>query len=206
MLVGRLPLDSYASVKKAEKTKVLYGPSYQNYMAFFNTTRPPLDNVKVRKALAHAIPYNDIVTIGFDGNASQARGPVPQGQFGGTKDVIQYEQDLELAKKLLAEAGHPNGGFKLTLTYAAENAQEARFAPLIQSELKKIPRQPRIFSCCSGGRPTAIPMKPFTPFSMTRETNRSGILPIIRTRPMTKRSERPMRRLVPTLTRPLIST
>ncbi len=138
MLVGRLPIDSYASVKKGKTTKVMYGPSYQNYMAFFNTQRPPLDNVKVRKALAHAIPYEDIITIGFDGNASQARGPVPQGQFGGTKDVMQYQQDIELAKKLLAEAGHPGGGFKLTLTYAAENAQEARFAPLIQSEFKKI--------------------------------------------------------------------
>jgi peptide/nickel transport system substrate-binding protein len=138
MLVGRIPLDSYASVENGKKTKVLYGPSYQNYMAFFNTTRPPLDNVKVRKALAHAIPYDDIITIGFNGNASQARGPVPQGQFGGTKDVFQYEQNLALAKKLLAEAGHPGGGFKLTLTYTAENAQEARFAPLIQSEFKKI--------------------------------------------------------------------
>ena len=138
MLVGRIPLDSYASIKKGKNTTVLYGPSYQNYMAFFNTTRPPLDNVKVRKALAHAIPYKDIINIGFNGNASQARGPVPQGQFGGTTDVIQYPHDLELAKSLLAEAGFKDGGFKLTLTYAAENGQEARFAPLIQSEFKKL--------------------------------------------------------------------
>jgi peptide/nickel transport system substrate-binding protein len=138
MLVGRIPLDSYPSVKSAKNTTVMYGPSYQNYMAFFNTTRPPLDNVKVRKALSHAIPYEDIITIGFNGNASQARGPVPQGQFGGTTDVVQHTYDIELAKKLLAEAGHPGGGFKLTLTYAAENVQEARFAPLIQSEFKKI--------------------------------------------------------------------
>ena len=138
MLVGRIPLDSYSSVKNGKTTKVMYGPSYQNYMAFFNTTRPPLDNVKVRKALVHAIPYDDIITIGFNGNASQARGPVPQGQFGGTKDVIQYKYDLALAKKLLAEAGHEGGGFKLTLSFAAENVQEARFAPLIQSEFKKI--------------------------------------------------------------------
>jgi peptide/nickel transport system substrate-binding protein len=138
MLVGRIPLDSYPSVKEGKTTKVMYGPSYQNYMAFFNTKRPPLDNPKVRKALTHAIPYEDIVNVGFNGNASQARGPVPQGQFGGTEDVIQYAYDLELAKKLLAEAGHKGGGFKLTLTYAAENQQEARFAPLIQSEFKKI--------------------------------------------------------------------
>lgn len=138
MLVGRIPLDSYNSIRNGKDTTVMYGPSFQNYMAFFNTTRPPLDNPKVRKALAHAIPYQDIVDIGFNGNASQARGPVPQGQFGGTEDVIQYPHDIGLAKQLLAEAGHAGGGFKLTLTYAAENQQEARFAPLIQSEFKKI--------------------------------------------------------------------
>lgn len=138
MLGARLPIDSYASFDKNPATKVIYGPSYQNYMAFFNTQRPPLDNIKVRKALAHAIPYDDIITIGFNGMATQARGPVPNGQFGSTEDVVQYKHDLELAKKLLAEAGYPEGGFKLTLTYAAENAQEARFAPLIQSEFKKL--------------------------------------------------------------------
>lgn len=138
MLAGRIPVDSIKSVKNGKNTQIVFGPSYQNYMAFFNTTRPPLDNVKVRQALSHAIPYEDIVKIGFDGLASQARGPVPQGQFGGTKDVMQYKHDLELAKKLLAEAGHPGGGFKLTLTHAAENVAEKRFAPLIQSEFKKI--------------------------------------------------------------------
>ncbi len=138
MLAGRIPVDSIKSVKNGKKTQIVFGPSYTNYLAFFNTQRPPLDNVKVRQALSHAIPYEDIVNVGFDGLASQARGPVPQGQFGGTKDVMQYKHDLDLAKKLLAEAGHPGGGFKLTLTHAAENVAESRFAPLIQSEFKKI--------------------------------------------------------------------
>jgi len=137
-LAGRIPIDSYKTFKESTTTKVLYGPSYQNYMAFFNTKRPPLDNVNVRKALAHAIPYKDIITIGFNEMASQARGPIPNGQFGATEAVFQYEENLELAKKLLAQAGFPGGGFKLTLTYAAENGQEARFAPLIQSAFKKI--------------------------------------------------------------------
>ncbi|MCG8564573.1 MAG: ABC transporter substrate-binding protein [Desulfobacterales bacterium] len=137
-LVGRVPLDSYPSIKAGKTTRVIYGPSFQNYLAFFNTTRPPLDQVKVRQALAHAIPYEDIIQIGFNGNASQARGPVPQGQFGGTEDVFQYRHDLDKAKALLAQAGYPDGGFKLNLSYTAENQQEARFAPLIQSEFKKI--------------------------------------------------------------------
>ena len=138
MLAGRLPIDSYAKVREADNTKVINGPSYVNYMAFFNTRRPPLDRQKVRKALAHAIPYDDIIKIGFDGLATQARGPVPKGQFGYSEKVIQYEYNLDKARSLLAQAGFPDGGFKLTLTYAAENVSEGRFAPLIQSEFKKL--------------------------------------------------------------------
>jgi peptide/nickel transport system substrate-binding protein len=138
MLAGRIPIDSYDKVRKAKNTKVIDGPSYVNYLAFFNTTRPPLDRQDVRKALAHAIPYDDIIKIGFDGMATHARGPVPKGQFGYSEKVIQYEYDLEKARKLLAQAGYPDGGFKLTLTYAAENVAEGRFAPLIQSEFKKL--------------------------------------------------------------------
>ena len=138
MLGGQIPVESYSSFEKSKVTKVQYGPSYQNYMAFFNTRRPPLDNAKVRKALAHAIPYGDIITIGFNGQATQSRSLVPSGQFGATEDVMQYKHDLKIAKKLLAEAGYPNGGFKLTLTYTAENVPEARFAPLIQREFKKV--------------------------------------------------------------------
>jgi peptide/nickel transport system substrate-binding protein len=138
MLAGRLPIDSYAKVRKAENTKVMDGPSYVNYMAFFNTTRPPLDRRNVRKALAHAIPYEDIITIGFNGMATQARGPVPKGQFGYSEKVFQYEHNLDKARSLLAQEGFPDGGFKLTLTYAAENVSEGRMAPLIQSEFKKL--------------------------------------------------------------------
>ena len=87
MLAGRIPIDSYPKVQKAANTKVIEGPSYVNYMAFFNTTRPPLDQQKVRNALAHAIPYDDLIKIGWDGAATQARGPVPKGQFGYSENV-----------------------------------------------------------------------------------------------------------------------
>jgi peptide/nickel transport system substrate-binding protein len=137
-LVGRLPLDSYKAVKEGKDTTVIYGPSYQNYVAFFNVKRPPLDNVKVRQALTYAMPYKDIINVGFAGAATQARGIVPQGQFGFSEKVMQYTYDLDKAKALLAEAGFPKGSLKLVLTYASENPQEQRFAPLIQSEFKKL--------------------------------------------------------------------
>ncbi len=54
------------------------------------------------------------------------------------KDLPQYTTDVEKAKSLLAEAGYPDGGFKLTLTYSSENFQEAKWAPLIKEAFAQV--------------------------------------------------------------------
>jgi peptide/nickel transport system substrate-binding protein len=63
---------------------------------------------------------------------------VPRGIFPWSVKTPQYHEDLAKAKALLAQAGHAGGGFSLTLTYAAENQAEARFAPLIKDAYAKV--------------------------------------------------------------------
>lgn len=133
-----LPLENVASYKTNPDYTFIDEPSFFNYVGFFNTAKKPLDNVKVRQALSYAIPYADIITVGAQGYGTQSRGPVPAGVFPWSADVPQYTQDLDKAKQLLSDAGYPNGGFKLNLTYAAENQNEARFAPLIKEAYAKL--------------------------------------------------------------------
>ena len=76
--------------------------------------------------------YADIITVGAQGYGTQSHGPVPAGVFPWSADVPQYTQDLDEGQGPAAQAGYPNGGFSLNLTYAAENQNEARFAPLIK--------------------------------------------------------------------------
>jgi len=70
---------------------------------------PPFDNIKVRQALKAVVDRQamiDTVLLGF-GEAG-ADNPVPlKSPASFTKDAPK--QDIELAKKLLAEAGHPDG-------------------------------------------------------------------------------------------------
>jgi len=137
-LVTRIPIENYDSFKNNPDYTYDEEPSFYNYVGFFNTLRPPLDDVKVRQALSYAIPYDDIITIGAKGLGTQSRGPVPAGVWPWSPDVNQYTYDLDKAKELLKEAGHEGGGFTLRLTYAAENDTEAAFAPLIKDSYAQI--------------------------------------------------------------------
>jgi peptide/nickel transport system substrate-binding protein len=132
------PLQNVNSYRKNSDYAVKDYASPFNYVAFFNTRRKPLNNPLVRRALSYATPYQDIITVGAQSHGSQAHGPVPKGIFPYDASVPQYHQDLAEAKRLLAEAGYPHGGFSLSLTYASENEAEARFVPLLKDAYAKL--------------------------------------------------------------------
>ena len=137
-LAERIPPQDLASFRNNPGFTVTEEPSFFNYVGFFNTLHKPLDDPKVRQALSYAIPYADIIKIGAQGLGTQSRGPVPQGVWPWSPDVNQYTTDLAKAKQLLSDAGHPNGGFKINLTYASENDTETAFAPLIKDSFNQI--------------------------------------------------------------------
>ncbi|MFD4510272.1 ABC transporter substrate-binding protein [Streptomyces sp. NPDC058457] len=132
------PLQNVKSYRKNPDYTVKDYTSPFNYVTFFNTRRKPLNNPLVRRALSYATPYQDIITVGAQGYGTQSHGPVPKGIFPYDSSVPQYHQDLAEAKRLLAKAGYPKGGFSLTLTYASENEAEARFVPLLKDAYAKI--------------------------------------------------------------------
>jgi peptide/nickel transport system substrate-binding protein len=137
-LVTRIPIENLDTFRNNPGYTVDEEPSFFNFVGFFNTLRPPLDNAKVRQALSYAIPYDDIITIGAKGLGTQSRGPVPAGVWPWSPDVKQYTYDLQKAKDLLKAAGYDGGGFSLKLTYASENDTEAAFAPLIKDSFAQI--------------------------------------------------------------------
>ena len=130
-LALRLPQSSYADFAGRDGYALVEEPSFLNYVGFFNTTRAPLDDPRVRQALSYAIPYDDIIDIGTYGYGAQSRGPVPAGVFPYNDNVPQYRHDPDRARELLAEAGVEEG-LELRLTYAAENETHARYAPLLR--------------------------------------------------------------------------
>lgn len=97
------------------------------YYYTFNNEEPPFDNEKVRKAFSYAIDRKKIVGTITMGGEKPATGVVPNGIFVGEEEFrkagddygIKPDAQIEEAKKLLEEAGYPNGeGLpKITLRY-----------------------------------------------------------------------------------------
>jgi peptide/nickel transport system substrate-binding protein len=74
-----------------------------------NRSIKPLDNLKVRQALAMAINVDEIVRYVGKDVASKNCSVVPTGYLGEDCSAGAYKYDAAGAKKLLAEAGFPNG-------------------------------------------------------------------------------------------------
>ena len=138
-LGNRIPIESSRIFDQKQCCSRLVGPSYLNYALHLNTQKAPFDNKKIRQAVSYAMPYKDMVEVGLGGLGRQSVGPVPYEQYGHDKTLHQYSQNLDKAKKLMVEAGFPNGlKEKIVYTYAAENQVEKAFSPLIKESLAKI--------------------------------------------------------------------
>lgn len=109
----------------------------QLYYYGLNVKRPPMDNVHVRRALAHAIDRQNLVKL-LDGGEIPMTGWVPSGMFGYFADV-GLEFNLEKAKAELAKAGYSENGKKLPKIEIHFNTNEnhQRIAEAVQAQLKK---------------------------------------------------------------------
>lgn len=100
------------------------------------TDKPPFDNHLLRQAMAWATPYDDIIEKVYYGNARRMTSIVPD-IYAGHVPTYAYGTDLEKAKRLMAEAGHPDG-FEVTLTYNAAQRESEEMAVLVKSSWEQI--------------------------------------------------------------------
>ncbi len=92
-----------------------------------NTYKFPFNETLVRQAVVEAVNITQIEQLVYHGYSSPINGPVLQGMFGYNASVKTLPYNVTDAKRLLAEAGFPNGNGLPTLTYVyyqGEGAQE----------------------------------------------------------------------------------
>ena len=120
-------VDHVRITNQAELARIKTEPNLENelhaftdfdtYYLTMNTFRPPFDNLKVRQAFSHAIDREAICRSALQGFAIPAYSMLPPGFPASSSEAFKPIQgyDPALARKLLAEAGYPDGrGFPRT--------------------------------------------------------------------------------------------
>ena len=136
-MVQGLNAHQYDSLKDAKGVKVTGVFGNEGMFIVMNFKTKPFDNIKLRQAIAYAMPYDRIIQVGYSGQAKQWEGVIPSSYPGFVKQAQPYSTDIAKAKALLAEAGYPDGkgleqyadAFKLS--YVSE--KEATLGPVVNA-------------------------------------------------------------------------
>jgi peptide/nickel transport system substrate-binding protein len=93
------------TIEADENLQILDRPAFNVAYVGFNVSRPPLDNQKVREAVAYGLDRQAVVDNFYAGRAELAKEFMPPEVVGYSDDVPEYTFDPEKAKSLLKEAG-----------------------------------------------------------------------------------------------------
>jgi peptide/nickel transport system substrate-binding protein len=136
----------YLTLKTIPGVKVVLDQSPQALWMLMNTTRPPLDDVRVRQAIAYAVDKQALVDKFTGGSAKIAWSDQPSYSWAYNPNVTQYPHSAAKARALLAQAGWTIGAdgiarkggkpLELQISYNSENATRRLAAVEIQANLK----------------------------------------------------------------------
>ncbi len=145
---GPLPAD--LPTIKADKNLVLASQPGLNigYLAF-NNLKAPFTDVRVRRAINMAIDKKAILDAVYQGSGLPAKNLIPPTMWSYNNKVEDFKFDPAAAKKLLAEAGFPDG-FETDIwampVQRPYNPDAKRIGELMQADLAKVGIKTKIVS------------------------------------------------------------
>lgn len=119
----------------------------------FNNEFKPLDDEKLRAAIGYVLNRDELIQVGYEGEAVATYGPLSPAEVGYSEAVEEegkaVSDDIEKAKSMLDEAGYKEGadgvrvapdGKKLefTLDVSSASAANQRMAETIQAQLQEV--------------------------------------------------------------------
>jgi peptide/nickel transport system substrate-binding protein len=144
-LAEKLTPKELRALRERTPVRVAGVTGNESLFLHMNFRTPPFDRPKLRQAIAHAIPYGRIVRDGYFGQASTWSGVVPSSYPGFHAASSPWRFDVQRARRLLAEAGFPQGrglerfAAAFHLAYVAE--KEATLGPIatmIRTALRRV--------------------------------------------------------------------
>jgi peptide/nickel transport system substrate-binding protein len=132
-----LPASKLKSLRGAAGVFLINVPSrYWNFLGLTNTIAP-FNDVRVRQAIAYALPYQTLIHDSLYGFASPVKGILAAGTPTLDESLWPYQTNVPKAKALLAAAGH-GAELNSTLTVSGSRANDINTATYIQFALQQI--------------------------------------------------------------------
>jgi dipeptide transport system substrate-binding protein len=137
------------SIKADTSLKVMSQPGLNIGYLGLNVEHKPFDNRDVRVAVNMAIDKKAILDAVYQGSGIPAKNLIPPTMWSYNNSVEDYKYDPDAAKKLLAQAGYPNG-FETTLwampVQRPYNPDARRIGEMMQADLAKVGIKAKIVS------------------------------------------------------------
>ena len=135
-----MPLDVVDRIKKEIPEAVVFAdPDTSPSQMYINSASPPLNDVRIRKAMSLGINRDEIIKVVASGKGVWALASSVPGLFteAEVKQIVPY--DPEQAKKMVGDAGYPNG-VEIEFMYPGLKYGQAHVekVQLIQAQLKNV--------------------------------------------------------------------
>lgn len=116
----------------------VFGATSGSWWIYLNQSVAPFNNLSVREAIAHAINYQQIISTGFGGYASQWVGPVPPSYpYYNPGSRSPYQYNLTLAHQEIANSPCASGCSGIKYAYI-DLGDWAEVTTLLQLDLQQI--------------------------------------------------------------------
>ncbi|MDX6271942.1 MAG: peptide/nickel transport system substrate-binding protein [Acidobacteriota bacterium] len=139
--------DAYVNLAKNQNLQVVQSPGVNVQYIGFNSESAPVNNARVRQAIAYAIDRESIIKNLLQGQARIAHSILPQESWAYSTEQKTYNYDPAQAKKLLDEAGFtdPDGdgprlrfAEPLSFKISASNSVVRQYAGVMQNSLREV--------------------------------------------------------------------
>jgi peptide/nickel transport system substrate-binding protein len=139
LIVG-VPPDYVGQLENHAKVSMLRQVGSHVWYLGINNQKKPFDDRRVRQALNYAVNKEAIVRDVLKGTGAVSAGPVLPRTWGADSGLKPFPYDPDRAKKLLAEAGYPNGFTTTLWTPESGSGMQSPVAmsTVIQSNLKAV--------------------------------------------------------------------
>lgn len=133
---GFMAYDQIQRLRQSQNVQIIEQESMRVFLLALNHSKPPINDVHFRRALAYSFDYDGFINNIMKGSVSRNLGPIPNTLWGTPPNLQGYRFDLARAREELKQVTEPLR--TLTINALAGFGESEQAAILFQSSLRQI--------------------------------------------------------------------